>query len=305
MERPRKKQRTLSHVFKEPGADFLAHLRHQGFAVLEETLGKESRDLFLREFWSAVGQVTPGVKEKDPTTWHMLPRGNKGLVSTNGLPQADFAWRVRQAPRVKAAFAAIFGTEDLVVSTDSIIVQARKQKSKRPSWLHKDQAPDLPRGFSVQAIYCCYSSGAEDAGTCLVPESHKSVHPWELELPQSDRDGNFLLAPNQRDYEAMKPDVPEDGIIFFDSRLLHANVDAKAARQDRLARLCVPVAMAPRSRRSESTKAKKVDLYLSGKASSHWPCDRFAAKRTPRWCHTKGSAHLPLPSADPGRLALL
>lgn len=293
------------HIFAEADASFLTHLQQKGFAVVTDILGPSNYTAFLDEFWKAMEHVTPGVKKADVSTWSLLPKGNKGLVSDCGVPQADFAWRIRQSSKVKSIFATIFKTDELVVSLDSVIIQALKQKTKRPSWLHKDQSPELPEGHSFQGIYSYYSSCEQDAGTCLVPESHRVIYDWEWTLPQSDRDRNFLLAPDQKVYQAVKPDVPANALLVFDSRLLHASVDAMTGKQGRLERLAIPVAMAPATRRGQGTKRKKEDLYYAGKASSHWPCDRMAPKRIAQWCYTIKGVKLPPPKADRERLALM
>ena len=170
--------------------------------------------------------ICPRIKRGDPASWQAhFPKTYKGLLNLYGAAQADFAWRVRVATRVKMAFSAIFGTEDLTVSQDAVIVEAQKRARKRPSWLHKDQAPDLPTGYSIQGIYSYWPSAPTDAGTCLVPKSHLTIYDWENEQRELWHK-NWLLAPDQSARTSVKPLVPENSLILFDSRLLHANVDA-------------------------------------------------------------------------------
>ena len=170
--------------------------------------------------------ICPRIKRGDPASWQAhFPKTYRGLLNLYGAAQADFAWRVRVATRVKMAFSAIFGTEDLTVSQDAVIVEAQKRARKRPSWLHKDQAPDLPTGYSIQGIYSYWPSAPTDAGTCLVPKSHLTIYDWENEQRELWHK-NWLLAPDQSARTSVKPLVPENSLILFDSRLLHANVDA-------------------------------------------------------------------------------
>ena len=319
MFKPQKAQRTLSPgpcpvpkcfgtaVFLEPNADFLWHLREYGYAVLQGVLGEDC-GRFQDEFWSAMASVVPRLDPSRVETW-TFPKGFRGIVTSYGLPHADFAWMVRAHPRMRQAFAHIFGTEDLVVSLDAVIAQAGASTTKLPQWLHKDQHPKHA-GLSVQAVYTHYGSGPLEAGTCVVPFSHKTTYPWELAAK-----GDFIRAPEDFESEAnaVKPDVPPDSAIFFNSRLVHASRGplstpslARPARPARPARLGVCVAYAPCSRRSEATRRKKEMAYLQGKCSSHWPCDRFSLKPPMKSFQVlQGAATLPPPPRLEERLRLL
>jgi len=295
-------------IFTEPSDDFLRHFEEHGYAVLKGVLGSQAaQNNFLQGFWQAMTTIMPSLDPKRRETW-IFPKGFRGIITTYGLPHADFAWAVRSAPRIREAFARIFGTEDLVVSLDAVIAQEGVSKSKLPPWLHKDQRPDHT-GLSVQAVYTHFASGPQDAGTCVVPGSHKVTYSWERGA-KSDH----LKMPLDCNLQAIKPDMPADSVIFFNSRLVHASVCGQGHARvhstieglPRPARLGVCVAYAPRSRRSEATRRRKESVYLEGKCSSHWPCDSFSVKPPPRHFQVlKGAVSLPLPPKDPARLALL
>lgn len=242
-----------SAIFGEPNGDFLLHLREQGYAILQGVLGDGSS--FMDEFWKAMTLVVPDLDARRPQTWN-FPKGFRGIVSSYGLPQADFAWMVRGHPRIRQAFARMFDTDDLVVSLDAVIAQAQNAKSKLPSWLHKDQHPNH-KALSIQGVYTYFGSGPHDAGTCVVPGSHKITYPWE---GSGTRD--HLRAPEDADFRPIKPDVPPDSVVFFNSRLVHASVGGhgnatQSFTRPQPARLGVCVAYAPCARRSEDTRRKK------------------------------------------------
>ena len=292
-------------IFPEANMDFLWHLEDRGFAVLEGVLGSgESCQAFLSDFWSAMVAVVPGLDPLQERTWN-FPKGFRGIVTSYGLPQADFAWSIRAHPRVQTAFARIFGTTDLVVSLDAIIAEARPAKTKLQPWLHKDQHPSHA-GLSVQAVYTHFGSGPHESGTCVVPGSHKVTFDWER-FAKSDH----VRVPEDCHFDVVKPNVPPDSIVFFNSRLVHASQTGACAPGllspcVRPARLGICVAYAPRSRRSEATRRKKEKAYLEGKCSSHWPCDRFSLKPPlKQYQILKGAVNLPPPSAIHERLSLL
>ena len=292
-------------IFPEANADFLWHLEDRGFAVLEGILGSNpSCQAFLDDFWRAMAAVVPGTDPLREQTWD-FPRGFRGIVTSYGLPQADFAWTIRAHPRVRHAFARIFDTERLVVSLDAIIAEARTAKTKLPPWLHKDQHPSNA-SLSVQAVYTHFGSGPHETGTCVVPGSHKLTFDWERHART-----DHVRAPEDSHFQVVKPNVPPDSMVFFNSRLVHASLggtpqQSNAAPAPRPARLGVCVAYAPLSRRSEVTRRKKEKAYFEGKCSSHWPCDRFSLK--PPLKHyqiLKGAVSLAPPPAISDRLSLL
>lgn len=295
-------------VFREPDKAFLDHLHRQGYAVLQGVFSAKDRARFLQAFWGAMAHLSPSTVPEDRSSWRM-PIGFRGIVSSYGLAQSDFAWMVRSAPRVRGAFERIFGSSDLCVSLDAVVVQDQLPKTRVKPMLHKDQRPELA-DLSVQAIYNFDESGPSDCGTCVVPGTHKRIFAWER---GSNRD--FIRVPEEElsGFRPVKPDVPSDSILFFNSRLVHAAMGGRVLRADdpvtglpRPSRLGACVAWAPRVRRSEKTRLRKEAMYFAGKCSTHWPCDRLAEKPPPKkWEILPGATPLPHPVADPSRLAML
>ena len=127
------------------------HLQEDGFAILQGVLG-DAGHIFRDEFWKAMTIVVPDLDIGKQHTWN-FPKGFRGIVTSYGLPHADFAWMVRAHPRIREAFASIFGTKDLVVSLDAVIAQAQNSKSKLPGWLHKDQHSKPQRSICSSGLH--------------------------------------------------------------------------------------------------------------------------------------------------------
>lgn len=294
-------------LFNEPSEAFLKHLEVHGYAILVGVLGeKAERDRFLKLFWDAMCMVVPNTDPKERETWR-FPQGFRGIVTSYGLPQAAFAWQVRLAPKLRGAFARIFGTEDLVVSLDAVIAEPGIPRSRLAPWLHKDQRPEH-KELSVQAVYSFYGSGPADAGTCVAPGTHLVTYDWEQGAKR-----DHVRAPENWSVEAFKPALPPDSAILFNSKLVHASSYGTTMREPdpdtglpRPSRLGACVAFAPRSRRSEKTKTKKEAAYFQGKCSTHWPCDKFSLKPPHRvFQGVVGAQSLPPPPAVAERLAVL
>ena len=103
--------------------------------------------------------------EKDPESWYTmadvaegekLPHNPGGMVE---IYQTQSLWNNRQWPRVHAAFAQIWGTEDLWVSNDRASMKPPTRADK-PDWdndgfIHWDSNPAEGKvKFAVQARGC-------------------------------------------------------------------------------------------------------------------------------------------------------
>jgi len=313
----RPKKRHHAHVFQQPDAAFVRHLEQEGYAVLRDALGDASRAAFLQLFWRAARRVVPKLRLRDRSTWR-FPTGYRGIMAAYGLAQSDFAWIPRMAPKVQKAFAAAFKvpTSELVVSLDAVLLSESLPKKRSAPWLHKDQRHDDSLGLSVQGIYTAGAVKERDAGTVLVPGSHRQVYAWERRRKNDPVGGQHVRVPERElaklEAQMVKPYMPANSLLLFNSRLVHANTTGTKRREEKGPgnlplpnRLALAVCYAPRRRRSEETRTRKEEAYLAGKTANHWPCDRFSLKRPRLWDYTKGGRKLPKPPRVAKRLALL
>eukprot|EP00435_Cladocopium_sp_Y103_P064997 s1285_g26.t1 len=112
--------------------------------------------------------------------------------------------------------------------------------------------------------------------------------------------------PEDGGLQGMKPHMPPDSVIFFNSKLVHASMDGtRAPTAVRPLRLGRAVAFAPRERRSEECRVRKEAIYLMGGCTNHWPCNRMEEKKACRFEKLKDGAVLPAPPALAERLRLL
>ena len=142
----------------------------------------------------------------------------------------------------------------------------------------------------MQGIYSAYAVTPEDSGAVLIPGSHLITYDWER---SNDKKLNFVpisREPNDQKMQmewmekTIKPHLPENSLLLFNSKVVHANAPADPERAKdfvaagRLPRLAAAVAFAPRARRSEQIKQKKAEGFRQGKATNHWPCSYLLKK---------------------------
>eukprot|EP00930_Biecheleria_cincta_P015637 TRINITY_DN12975_c0_g1_i2.p1 TRINITY_DN12975_c0_g1~~TRINITY_DN12975_c0_g1_i2.p1 ORF type:complete len:229 (-),score=44.22 TRINITY_DN12975_c0_g1_i2:137-823(-) len=218
----------------------------------------------MTSFWNTMTTINPRIDPQMRNTWN-FPPGYKGIQCHYGIAQSEFAWMVRQAPRVQEAFSKLFDTpcRELCVSLDAVILSDSFSEKPSKPWLHKDQAAEETE-LSIQAIYTPLEVGPDDAGTVLIPRTHTIQYDWEEESAGSNgMERRQLVVPDDMQKamfeKAMKPLVPADSLILFNSKLLHASTPAAKPRESDAAnpvpnRLAVAVAFAPRERRSQERR---------------------------------------------------
>lgn len=156
-----------------------------------------------------------------------------------GIGQSDFMWYLRGLPQVKAAFAALWGTNDLLVSFDGGVTFRSQDPTLVPSdgyWWHVDQSPRLmPKAECMQGILTLTASDPDVGGLVLIDASHKYFPSF-----YEDRYGDVLdLAPQSLNYfaipswdpeahkhlanHAVQPHLEAGDLIIWDSRTLHCS----------------------------------------------------------------------------------
>ena len=124
----------------EPGSAALAqHLEEEGYAVAKQVVPASKCAEALSLTWDFLEALGSGIDRSDITTWD-APRWpsppNSGFLAAHGANHCAAAWAIRGAPGVKACFAALWGTDELLVNFDAVLAY-------RP-WWH-------PQGRSVRA----------------------------------------------------------------------------------------------------------------------------------------------------------
>ena len=105
------------------GSRSVAHLESEGYVVLKQVLSDVEAAEVVDLTWEYMAALGTGVDRADVATW-----GNErwpfsvegGIMPALWVGQSAPQWRVRGAPKVKQAFAAIWGTEELLTSFDGM-----------------------------------------------------------------------------------------------------------------------------------------------------------------------------------------
>ncbi|CAE7878478.1 hypothetical protein AK812_SmicGene13600 [Symbiodinium microadriaticum] len=255
------------------------HLRDEGFVVLAGALLPEevevAKDLLWRDLEAAYG-----VSRETPESWKKWPLSKTGLNTK--IAQDPGAWYVRACPGVKEAFARIWGSSDLIVSMDALLIWRPwwREAAWRPctEGLHLDQNPfSKPEFETVQGMVPLLPVSAETGGLEVVPRSHTPDAKAELcrEFPYLRYSGDWC--PLNRSFEDAMLLLAEPGdLILWDSRTIHGGrvgdgLVSSPLAPSSLARLSVTVAMVPRARATPEVLQARREGFLKGRIFNHSP----------------------------------
>jgi hypothetical protein len=206
-----------------------------------------------------------------------------------GVAHEKFMWDARLEPGVIEAFAKVWGTEELLVSFDSLNVTLpnRKDIPRKGAWEHIDQSP-LRRGLHcVQGIINLSPAGPDDGGLMVYPGSHRLND--EYFDTQTDKStwmklDRYLFNAEQLEWFKAKGVEPHKvcadvgDLILWDSRTIHYG--AEPTEKSSQIRTVIYAAYTPvRLATPEQIELKKKVFEVFG-GTTHWPHDNIVPRAT-------------------------
>ena len=157
-------------------ADDLAFWDGHGYVVLHDAVPADTREAATQAILDHLG-----ARLDEPESWYRHDRRSI-MVQYFQHPAFDAN---RRSPRPHKAFAQLWGTADLWVSTDRVGFNV----PERPGW--KFQGPDLhwdvslhqPMPLGMHGILYLIDTAADQGAFTLVPGFHRRVGAWLARLP--------------------------------------------------------------------------------------------------------------------------
>ncbi len=100
----------------------IGYLDANGYVVIKSVMTDEQIAKGKDEFWEFNSKINPELKRDDATTWsnkNWLPNKVNGILNIHQFNHSPFLWNIRKLATIKTAFAAVWGTKDLIVSYDA------------------------------------------------------------------------------------------------------------------------------------------------------------------------------------------
>jgi hypothetical protein len=172
--------------------DDLAFWHEHGYVVVHDAVPAASLDAAAQALWDHLG-----ASPDDPETWYR--RRNQGIMVQYFQHPAFEA--NRRSPRIHKAFAQLWGTPDLWVTTD----RAGFNVPEREGWkfpgpdLHWDTSLKTPIPLGMSGILYLTDTPPDQGAFTLVPGFHRRVEDWLASLPPgADPRGQNLHALGSR-----------------------------------------------------------------------------------------------------------
>jgi hypothetical protein len=200
-------------------ADDLAFWNEHGYVVLHDAVPADTRDVAAEAVWTHLG-----ASADDPQSWYR--RRDHGIM-VQYFQHPAFAAN-RRSPRIHKAFAQLWGTADLWVTTDRVGFNV----PERPGFLfpgpdlHWDVSVKMPLLFGTQGILYLTDTPPEQGAFTLVPGFHRWGEDWLKSLPPG-------VDPRRQDLHALGS-IPIGGragdLIIWHQALPHGSSPNRGTR---------------------------------------------------------------------------
>lgn len=280
-----------------PGSkDSVDFFRENGYVVIAEALNQAEVAKALDLTWKYLETLGTGIDRNDPSTWtnERWPTcAHGGIIPSNGIGHSEAQWFIRSVPAVRRAFAAFWGTEDLLVSFDGMALwrpttlDPAWKTNQGAAWLHVDQNAELRPGFQcVQGLVSLLPMDPSTGGNVIVPRSHIEHFPsiptkypdrW-AKLPEGI--DHFRFPVNDPSLSGVQMSHVEPGDLFlWDSRVVHCSSPgiepADPKKPNGLTRAVSLVCMMPRKLASEDVLQWRKTKALQDRVSTTNWTDRI------------------------------
>jgi len=297
---------------------WLAHLDEHGYCVLADVAEFDAVMQAKSLMWDYLeGVPNTQVRRNDVSTWGVkgdwLPSVGNGIVGCPSFAHSAFCWHTRLLPLVQKAFAAIWDTDDLIVSFDSGNVFRpwvhHPEWKTGGSWWHVDQNSFLPGKdgrVCVQALVTFTDATPRTGGLCVIPGSHAQhtevcERAYGSELPRD-------FVPVQAGDPALSSGMGRlvcakaGDLLLWDSRCVHCNTPGSieetsttessdsvslgsrplAEPQAELLRVAGYVCMTPSAWASNDVLVARKEAFIHNIGTNHWPHEHHRDEAPPR-----------------------
>jgi hypothetical protein len=196
-------QAQLREIEESPDVLSPADLRHwheHGYVIVPNAIPQEQARATEAAVWEHLG-----MHPHDPTTWYQRPIG-KGIMMEFYHHPTLLA--NRQAPRIRKAFAQLWGTPDLWPTTDRTSFNPPETTDLpfQGPHLHWDMSLEPPFRFGTQGLLYLCDTPAHQGAFCCVPGFQHRLQPWLAALPPGTDPYSIDLQPQAHPIAAQAGD---------------------------------------------------------------------------------------------------
>lgn len=279
----------------QPGSrESVAYLQEHGYVVIANALNSQQAEDALSGLWDYLEGLETGIDRHDVQTWgddNWPTEVHGGILPSYGIGHCQAQWFIRDIAKVKKSFAALWDTDDLLVSFDGAslwrpwCVNPAWKTNLGGSWLHIDQHPIGRTGLQcVQGLVNLLPTSESTGGNVLVPGSHRLF----AEIPKLYTERLARIDPSIDHFRFPKDDplfvdqapitchMEAGDLLLWDSRTVHCSNpgSGREMSDNELIRAISLVCMMPRSRSNEEVISRRKAAVGKKISTTNWS-DRF------------------------------
>ena len=279
----------------QPGSpDSVAYLKEHGYVVIANALDLQQTQHALAGLWDYLEGLETGIDRLDSRTWgddNWPTAVHGGILPSYGIGHCQAQWFIRDIPGVKKSFAALWGTDDLLVSFDGVSlwrpwsVDPSWKTNLGSSWLHIDQHPiGRPGRQCVQGLVNLLPTSESAGGNVIVPGSHRLFTEipdlYTERLARIDPSIDHFRFPKEDplflDNEPITCHMEAGDLLLWDSRTVHCSSPGSGHEfpGNELVRAISLICMMPRSRSNEAVISRRKAAVAKKTSTTNWS-DRF------------------------------
>ena len=271
----------------------IRYLEEQGYVVIANALSQKQADEALAKLWDYLERLDTGIDRNNSETWDddRWPTAvHGGILPGHGIGHCEAQWYIRDIPAVKKSFAAVWNTDDLLVSFDGVSLWRPWSKNAAwktglgGTWLHIDQHPiGRPGKHCVQGLVNLLPTSPDTGGNVMVPRSHllhdRIPELYRERLARIDKSIDHFRFPKDdqlfNEYPPITCHMEAGDLLLWDSRTIHCSsppTDTKTSAPDdsSLVRAISLICMMPRSKSNPDVIERRKAAVANVTSTTNW-----------------------------------
>jgi hypothetical protein len=275
-----------------------------GVAILPSVLSDEECTIMLKEMWDFFEHITGNkLQRNEKTTWrefYKLYPLHSMLVQYYSIGHAQFAWNLRQNPKLISIFAKLYDCpeDDLLVSFDGSSFHLPPEVTRRGwfnnKWLHTDQSFLDETSYCIQSWVTAVDINEGDATLVVLEKSHLFHKQFGQEYEKKSKDDWYKLTEDEIEWyktvaecQEKRIQCPKGSVVLWNSKTIHCGVEPLRTRESENIRavcyLCYqPKTLLTTKKELEKCLKKKQKAFAELRTTTHWPLKAKLFAKNPR-----------------------
>jgi len=284
----------MSYSFKKYVTDsenLKKKLNKYGVAIIPNVLNDNECKKMVNGMWNFFETITEDwdypIKRNQEKSWknfyELYPKHSM-LFQNWGVGQAQVSWDLRQNPKIVNIFSKLWSVnpEELLVSFDGFSFNPPPEKTNRgwyrkKRWYHSDQSFTRNDFECIQSWITGLDVEKGDASLAFYEKSHKYHKDLAEKFNIKEKSDWYIVNPEQEKYLQEKGcterriKCPKGSMVFWDSRTIHAGIEASKDRKNSKFRAVIYLCYQPKYLSTQANIKKRIKALNDIRTTNHWP----------------------------------